>query len=113
MKETRLQQKLPPVPLAKHGRVTQQKCGLIACRESSQEKSLGGSRPVPSPRDLGRSPEPRPECRRADSIHRPSTGKPDAGNPPVRFGGRGGTAVPSLPLSPKGLAVQTLSSTLS
>ena len=27
------------------------------------------------------------------------TGKPDAGNPPVRFGGRGGAKAPSLPLS--------------
>ena len=26
------------------------------------------------------------------------TGKPDAGNPPVRFGGRGGGNTPSLPL---------------
>jgi hypothetical protein len=31
---------------------------------------------------------------------KPLTGKPDAGNPPVRFGGRGGAKVPSLPLSP-------------
>jgi hypothetical protein len=30
----------------------------------------------------------------------PLTGKPDAGNPPVRFGGRGGAKAPSLPLSP-------------
>jgi len=29
---------------------------------------------------------------------RPLTGKPDAGNPPVRFGGRGGGNTPSLPL---------------
>ena len=29
----------------------------------------------------------------------PSTGKPDAGNPPVRFGGRGDAHAPSLPLS--------------
>src|SRR5436190_23809023 len=29
----------------------------------------------------------------------PLTGKPDAGNPPVRFGGRGGANAPSLPLS--------------
>ena len=26
------------------------------------------------------------------------TGEPDAGNPPVRFGGRGGVKTPSLPL---------------
>jgi hypothetical protein len=30
---------------------------------------------------------------------KPLTGKPDAGNPPVRFGGRGGAKAPSLPLS--------------
>src|SRR5271157_817016 len=29
----------------------------------------------------------------------PLTGEPDAGNPPVRFGGRGGAKAPSLPLS--------------
>src|ERR1044071_4214768 len=29
----------------------------------------------------------------------PLTGEPDAGNPPVRFGGRGGANTPSLPLS--------------
>src|SRR5258706_11729956 len=29
----------------------------------------------------------------------PLTGEPDAGNPPVRFGGRGGAQAPSLPLS--------------
>jgi hypothetical protein len=28
----------------------------------------------------------------------PLTGEPDAGNPPVRFGGRGGASAPSLPL---------------
>src|SRR5581483_72301 len=32
----------------------------------------------------------------------PPTGKPDAGNPPVRFGGRGGAKAPSLPLSARG-----------
>src|ERR1035437_206855 len=30
---------------------------------------------------------------------KPLTGKPDAGDPPVRFGGRGGANPPSLPLS--------------
>ena len=30
---------------------------------------------------------------------KPLTGKPDAGDPPVRFGGRGGAKAPSLPLS--------------
>src|SRR5271157_4524478 len=35
----------------------------------------------------------------------PLTGEPDAGNPPVRFGGRGGAKAPSLPLSiPPGAA---------
>ena len=29
---------------------------------------------------------------------KPLTGKPDAGDPPVRFGGRGGAKAPSLPL---------------
>jgi hypothetical protein len=32
-------------------------------------------------------------------VETPLTGKPDAGNPPVRFGGRGGAKAPSLPLS--------------
>ena len=32
-------------------------------------------------------------------VENPLTGEPDAGNPPVRFGGRGGTNMPSLPLS--------------
>jgi hypothetical protein len=35
----------------------------------------------------------------------PLTGKPDAGNPPVRFGGRGGVNPPSLPLSWPGVVV--------
>jgi len=30
---------------------------------------------------------------------RPLTGEPYAGNPPVRFGGRGGATAPFLPLS--------------
>jgi hypothetical protein len=32
-------------------------------------------------------------------VEKPPTGEPDAGNPPVRFGGRGGAKAPSLPLS--------------
>jgi hypothetical protein len=36
-------------------------------------------------------------------IRDPLTGKPDAGNPPVRFGGRGGAKAPSLPLSRRSL----------
>jgi len=40
MTETRLQPKLPRVPQAKQGRVKQQKCGWIACRERSQEQLL-------------------------------------------------------------------------
>src|SRR5712691_7333233 len=38
MTETRLQEQLPRVPLAKQGRDIKQKCGRTACRESSQEK---------------------------------------------------------------------------
>ena len=34
---------------------------------------------------------------------RPLTGKPDAGNPPVRFGGRGAANAASLPLSERGV----------
>jgi hypothetical protein len=36
---------------------------------------------------------------RSLSHENPLTGKPDAGDPPVRFGGRGGATAPSLPLS--------------
>src|SRR6266566_7377718 len=32
------------------------------------------------------------------SMEKSLTGEPDAGNPPVRFGGRGGVKTPSLPL---------------
>ena len=35
---------------------------------------------------------------RSLSTEHPPTGKPDAGEPPVRFGGRGGVQTPSLPL---------------
>ena len=38
MTETRLQEQLPRVPLAKQGRDIKQQCGRTACRESSQEK---------------------------------------------------------------------------
>ena len=37
---------------------------------------------------------------RSLSAEYPLTGKPDAGDPPVRFGGRGGGHPLSLPLSP-------------
>ena len=37
--------------------------------------------------------------RRAAPSWKPLTGKPDAGDPPVRFGGRGGAKASSLPLS--------------
>src|SRR3989304_5123706 len=40
MKNTRLQQKLPRVPMAKPGRVKQQACGSNARWEPSQEKSV-------------------------------------------------------------------------
>ena len=36
---------------------------------------------------------------RSLSTEHPLTGEPDAGDPPVRFGGRGGANPPSLPLS--------------
>src|SRR5437762_3177131 len=99
MRETLPQQKLPRVPLAKQGRVTQRKCRSSACRESSQEQSLeaAGLCLLHAARTdlLSLSPGVRvPTC-----LKRPLTGKPDAGNPPVRFGGRGGTPVSSLPLS--------------
>ena len=40
MRNTRLQQKLPRVPMAKPGRVKQQACGSNARWEPSQEKSV-------------------------------------------------------------------------
>src|SRR2546426_7005053 len=40
MRATSLQPKLPRVPLAKQGRVAQQRCGLHGCRENSQEQLL-------------------------------------------------------------------------
>ncbi len=40
MRETRLQQELPRVPMAKQGRVKQQVCGSSACWEPSQEESI-------------------------------------------------------------------------
>src|SRR5258707_15262461 len=98
MKQRLLQHKLPQVPMAKQGRVQQQESELNACRESSQEKSREAAvlclllAPWADLLSLG----PRecvPIC-----IHRPSTGEPDAGNPPVRFGGRGEVNPSSLPL---------------
>src|SRR6266436_5002124 len=43
----------------------------------------------------GHSPRPSEPI----SMEKSLTGEPDAGNPPVRFGGRGGAKTPSLPLS--------------
>src|SRR5216684_7669980 len=99
MTETRPQPKLPRVPPAKQGRVKQRQCGLSACRKSSQEQSLEAvglcllHAAWTDLLSLGPGASV-PTC-----LNSPPTGKPDAGNPPVRFGGRGGTTVPSLPLS--------------
>ncbi len=99
MTETRPQPKLPRVPPAKQGRVKQRQCGLTACRKSSQEQSLEAvglcllHAAWADLLSLGPGASV-PTC-----LNSPPTGKPDAGNPPVRFGGRGGTTVPSLPLS--------------
>src|SRR5436190_10866698 len=96
MREPRSQLKLPRVPLAKQGRVKQRKCDLTACRERSQEQSMeavGLCLPHATWVDLLSL---NPGHQRADSVSRPLTGKPDAGNPPVRFGGRGGfRAIPT------------------
>src|SRR5689334_5857197 len=99
MRKTRLQTKLPRVPLAKQGRVKQQPCGPSACRESSQEKLMEavGLRLLHAARTDLQSLSPALGV--PTWICRPPTGKPDAGNPPVRFGGRGGVRTPSLPLS--------------
>ncbi len=89
MRETPLQNKLPRVPLAKQGRVTQQRSGTSACRKTSQEEFMEAedlclqSATWVDLLSLSLSP------RAPTSAPRPPTGKPDAGNPPVRFGGRG------------------------
>src|SRR5436309_13700945 len=100
MTETRLQEQLPRVPLAKQGRDRKQKCGRTACRESSQEKWMeaeGLCLLHAAWVDLLSLSQSK-ACR---SINRPPTGKPDAGKPPVRFGGRGGLRAIPTPSAPR------------
>src|SRR6188768_3444176 len=80
---------------------------------SSQQYSVATNRPRPTRRWPGQSTLA--ECLLSDagllqlasglcvgdstpSWVRPSTGKPDAGNPPVRFGGRGNLAILPTPI---------------
>ena len=56
--------------------------------------------PMPTLRDMDCFPWPRPMQKPANPLAgKPPTGEPYAGDPPVRFGGRGGRQRLSLPLS--------------
>ena len=99
MRETALQYQLPRVPMAKQGRVTKQRCGSNTCRKTSQEEMMEAE-DLCLDRATGVDLlSLHPSASAPASAKRPPTGKPDAGNPPVRFGGRGGAPAPSLPLS--------------
>src|SRR2546422_10253907 len=109
MRATSLQPKLPRVPLAKQGRVAQQRCGLHGCRENSQEQLLeavGLCLPhaaLANLLSLSQSVSV-PTC-----AHRPPTGEPDAGNPPVRLGGRDGLrAIPTPIQAPATAAIMRI-----
>ena len=95
MREALLQNKLPRVPLAKQGRGPKQACRTSVCRETSKEEWREAE-------DLGLTSATWANLLSLSlssgasiSEKRPLTGKPDAGNPPVRFGGRGRVQSPA------------------
>jgi hypothetical protein len=49
----------------------------------------------------------------ASLIEKPLTGEPDAGNPPVRFGGRGEVSIPHPYLYPKKVGCGRIKSLMS
>jgi hypothetical protein len=108
VRDTQLQFKLPGVPMAKQGREVESKWAwtegsvwterMLATLERGVKggKWVMAQRLLYEPRTVlaGHSTSDREPTSKENSL----TGKPDAGNPPVRFGGRGGAAAPSLPL---------------
>ena len=94
-----LQDKLPRVPQAKQGRATKRACNQTLVekprkrnRARQKDLCLDGAHWVNL---LSLNPNHSASI----SAKRPLTGKPDAGNPPVRFGGRGRVDPRLLPLS--------------
>src|SRR5688572_21620976 len=85
---------------AMQGRATKRSGGSIACRKTGAHGVVGDGMSGSALRiDLLSlsSTSGVPPSKQM----RPPTGKPDAGNPPVRFGGRGEVNPSFLPLSPK------------